>query len=120
MSVSVDMTCILYTYTALAEQHLRYLLQDTIDAQVKWYCIGLFLGLPPSILDAIREDMDTTTERYIGVLKHWLKTGEATMKKLSEALESNVVNEKGLASCLRKKYANRIAPQNGIALIIHL
>ena len=103
---------------ALTEQHLRYLLEDTIDAQAMWYCIGLCLGLPLSTLDAIREDMDSTTERYIGVLKHWLKTSEATMKKLSEALESNVVNEKGLALRLRKKYANKIAPQNGIAQII--
>ena len=95
-------------YAALTEHHLQYLLQDTIDAQVKWYYIGLCLGLPPPRLDAMREQ-----ERYTEVIKQWLKTGEATMRKLIDALESKTVNENRLASHLRKKYAKRITPQNG-------
>ena len=103
---------------ALTEHHLQYLLQDTIDAQVKWYYIGLCLGLPPPKLDAMREDMDTSQERYTEVIKQWLKTGEATMRKLIGALGSNTVNENRLASHLRKKYAKRITPQNGKVLLI--
>ena len=106
-------------YADLTEHHLQYLLQDTIDARAKWYYIGLCLGLPPSTLDAMREDMDTTTDRYTAVIKQWLKTEEATMKKLIEALESKTVKENSLASSLRKKYAKRIAPQNSMLLIIN-
>ena len=61
---------------------------------------GTTLGLPSWTLDAMREDMDTTTGRYIEVIKHWLRTGEGTMKKLIKALESKVVKEKSLASSL--------------------
>ena len=46
-----------------SEHHLKYLLEDTVDAQTKWYYIGLCLGLPPPKLGAMREDMDTSQER---------------------------------------------------------
>ena len=100
----------------MTEHHLQYLLQDTIDARAKWYYIGLCLDLPPPTLDAMREDMDTAQERYTEVIKQWLKTEEATMRKLIEALESKTVNENRLASSLRKKYAKRTVPQNGNVL----
>ena len=116
LNISRDDTCYLLI-TALTEHHLQYLLQDTIDARAKWYYIGLCLDLPPPTLDAMREDMDTAIGRYTEVIKQWLKTKEATMRKLIEALESKTVAENRLASHLQKKYANRVAPQNGIMLI---
>ena len=106
-----------FLYTALTEHHLRYLLEDTFDAQIKWYYIGLCLDLPPPRLDAMREDMNTSHERYTEVIKQWLKTGEATMRKLIDALGSKIVGENRLASHLRKKYTNRIASKTGIISI---
>ena len=107
-----------FLYIALTEHNLKYLLEDTFDARAKWYFIGLSLDLPLSTLDAMREDMDTSQERYTEVIKQWLKTGEATMRKLIDALESKTVKENRLASHLRKKYAKRMAPQNGKVLLI--
>ena len=100
----------------MTEHHLKYLLKDTIDARSKWYYIGLCLNLPSTTLDSIREDMDTAKDSYTEVLKHWLKTGEATMQKLIEALEDKTVQEKRLASVLREKYAKRTVLK-GIHLI---
>ena len=100
----------------MTEHHLKYLLEDTFDAQAKWYFIGLCLNLPPSSLDAMREYLNTPEERYAEVLKQWLKRGEATMKKLIEALESKSVKEGNIVSQLQKKYAKRITAQKGIAL----
>ena len=97
--------------TALTERHLKYLLEDTIDAQTMWYYIGLCLNLPSQTLEAMREDMNTSQQKYTEVLRQWLKTGEATMRKLTDALKSKTVKENRLASHLRKKYASRIAPQ---------
>ena len=66
--------------------------------------------LPSSTLDAMRGDIN---ENYTEVLKQWLKTGEASMKKLSEALESHTVEEKARASRLRQKYASKAVVQHG-------
>ena len=106
-----------FLYTALTEHHLKYLLEDTFDAQVKWYYIGLCLDLPPPKLDAMREDMNSSQERYTEVIKQWLKTGEATMRKLIDALESKTVSENRIVLHLRKKYAKRITSKTGIISI---
>ena len=107
----------IFLNTVLTEHHLPYLLQETVDARAKWYYIGLSLDLPSSTLDVLREDMDTAIGRYTEVIMQWLKLGEATMKKLIEALESNTVKERHLASSLRVKYAKRMALQEGIVVI---
>ena len=106
-----------FLYTALTEHHLRYLLEDTFDARAKWYYIGLCLDLPLSTLEAMREDMNTAQERYTEVIKQWLKTGKATMRKLIDALKSKTVSENRLVSHLQKKYAKRIASKTGIISI---
>ena len=93
---------------------MKYLLEDTFDARAKWYFIGLYLNLPSSTLDTMKKDMNTSEESYTEVLKQWLQRGEATAKKLVDALESKTVNESSLVARLRQKYAKRIAAQKGI------
>ena len=105
---------VLLFHSALTEHHLKYLLEDTFDVRNKWYFVGLCLNLPPSSLDAIMKDWNTTEERYTEVLKQWLRKGGATMKKLIDALASRTVEENTLVSRLRKKYANKVASQAGI------
>ena len=101
-------------FIALTQHHLKYLLEDTIDAQNKWKFIGLYLGLSPPTLAAIGKTFDTSDEQYTEVLHKWLQCGVTpTMRKLIEALESNTVKENGLATRLRSKYATRTASQQG-------
>ena len=98
----------------LTQHHLKYLLEDTIDAQTKWKFIGLYLGLPPPTLTAIGRDFDSSDEQYTEVLYKWLQSGVTpTMRKLIEALESNTVKENNLATRLRSKYVARRSSQQG-------
>ena len=94
----------------MTEHHLKYLLEDTFDVRAKWYFIGLCLNLPSSTLDAMKGDIN---ENYTEILKQWLKTGEASMKKFIEALESHTVEERARASRLRQKYASKAVVQHG-------
>ena len=100
----------------LTEHHLKYLLEDTIDAETKWYFIGLYLGLTPATLDAIGQNFKMCNEQYKEVLYKWLQSRVTpTMRKLIEALESNTVKKESLATRLRTKYAKKITPlQKGI------
>ena len=105
---------LLLFFIALTQHHLKYLLEDTIDAQTKWKFIGLYLGLPHPILAAIGKNFQSSDEQYIEVLHKWLQSGVTrTMRKLIEALESNMVKENGLATRLRSKYVARTASQQG-------
>ena len=102
------------SHTALTERHLIYLLEDTIDAQTKWYYIGLHLDIPPPTLEAIGNDCKTSHEQFIKVLQKWLQGGDTpTMRKMIEALESKLVQEKNLAMQLRSKYENKMTSEQG-------
>ena len=101
---------------ALTEHHLVYILNEVHSACVKWHKIGLCLGIHPATLDVIQEDINHTDDRYEETLRRWIKRG-ATMRKLVEALESNLVQENQLAGELREKYRTSQA-RKGINIII--
>ena len=93
----------------MTEYHLKYLLEDTFDAQTKWRFIGLYLGLTPPMLSAIKANNPSSEEWYTEVLTRWINMGSATLKKLIHALEANTVQENGVARRLRLKYATKNA-----------
>ena len=95
----------------LTQHHLKYLLEDTFDAQTKWRFIGLYLGLPPPTLAALGKRFDSFDEQYAEVLQKWLQSEVTpTMRKLIEALESNTVKENNIATQLRSKYTMKTTP----------
>ena len=113
-SASSVVTSFVSFSAVLTQHHLKYLLEDTIDAQTKWYFIGLYLGLSPPTLTAIGRDFKMCHEQYTEVLHQWLQSGVTpTMRKLIEALESNIVKENNLAAKLRSKYVARRSSQQG-------
>ena len=104
--------------TVLTEHHLKYLLEDTFDAQTKWRFIGLHLGLTNSMLSAIKSNNPSFEEQYTEMLSRWISGGSATVKRLIEALEANTVKMNGIAERLQEKYAKRAAPQEGMTGVI--
>ena len=99
--------------TVLTEHHLKYLLEDTFDAQTKWRFIGLQLGLTNSMLSAIKSNNPSSEEQYTEMLSRWINGGTATVKRLIEALGAKTVQMNGIAERLQEKYAKRAAPQEG-------
>ncbi len=83
---------------------LRDLLQDTDKANTKWYNIGLQLGVLAHVLDGLRiQYQNNSSDCYRETLKEWLNGGEASWRKLSQALSSNTVREHKLAKEIHKK-----------------
>ena len=89
------------------------MLEDTFDAQTKWYFIGLYLGLTPLILSAIKSNNPSFQEQYTEMLLGWINGGPATVKRLIDALEANTVQMNGIANRLKEKYAERATEQEG-------
>ena len=89
---------------------MKYLLEDTFDAQTKWYFIGLQLDLTHSMLSAIKSNNPSTGEQYTEMLLQWINEGTATLKRLIDAIGSNTVQMNGIAEKLKEKYAT---PQEG-------
>ena len=99
--------------TVLTEHHLKYLLEDTFDAQTKWYFIGLHLDLTHSLLSAIKANNLSSEEQYTEMLLRWISGGTATVKKLVDALGANTVQMHGIAERLQEKYAKKATLQEG-------
>ena len=113
-----NIPCIVTVFSALTEHHLRYLLEDTFDAQKKWRFIGLYLGLTHSMLSAIKANNPSFEERYTEMLARWINIGSATVKRLIDALEANTVQMKDIAKRLREKYAEGFMPHEGMTGVL--
>ena len=70
----------------------------------KWNGLGLTLGLPPYIVERIKQQCKTVEDQLQGVLSHWIGTGDASWAALVEALRSPLVNMKGLARQIASNY----------------
>ena len=87
------------------------------DAQVKWFHLGVELGLRPSSLAAIRTKFrDDPAECFSQMLMDWLAGQglEPTWKNLSFALKALPVNHPALAKVIEEKYLKIFHPP-GIA-----
>ena len=78
---------------------------DTFEARLKWYDVGLDLGIPVHELDLIQlEHRGKTMDCHRAMLKCWLNAGEnTTWAALIEVLRNNVVRENSLAQMLEEK-----------------
>ena len=78
------------------------------DTRVKWYEIGLQLGVSVGTLDAIKKDNHTTSDCLIKTITIWLKTCPSlpTWSNIVNALRSCTVGEVRLAEDLETKYCS--------------
>lgn len=77
---------------------LELIVQKLYDARVKWYSIGLQLGLNPHDLDEIRVNKSSDEDCLEAVISKWLKVcAKPTWRDLADALKSATVGYSALA-----------------------
>ena len=69
------------------ESHLSSLMTALVSV-VDWFTLGVYLGVKLHILEEIREDHSTTSQRKLNMLIAWLRSSEelCTKQKLMTAL----------------------------------
>ncbi len=84
-------------------EHLWHIHEAVYDARAEWKFIGRALGIDSTLLDSIhsRVRQDDNKEHLYQVLERWIQSGEATMKRLLEALESKVIGKTHVANAIR-------------------
>ena len=65
------------------ESHLPSLMTALVSdiVHVDWYILGVYLGVKVYILDEIREDHSTTSQRKLNMLIAWLRSSEEPCTK---------------------------------------
>ena len=72
---------------------------------VRWYNLGLQLGVRPETLDRIRARFNDPRDQLREMLKIWLTTSDnPSWKALTDALKSPAMGESQLAGGLETKY----------------
>ena len=73
------------------------------EVRVKWYALGIQLGITPGTLDAYRAQNSDYGDCLREMLRYWLssKSHTATLETLLEALSSEPVGETVLAEKTR-------------------
>ena len=105
-------TIVIYTGTVvkatnsanLSDADLTDVMEMVYKVSIKWYNIGLALGLHSSILEKI-EASPATTEKYLRMmLVTWLRTGSnRTWGVLAEAMGNSIVERPDLKEEILKK-----------------
>ena len=62
-----------------------------------WSVLGLVLGVPPNVIERIKQESSTVQNCQYKILYHWLRMGCASWAKLVKALHSPLVCQEGLA-----------------------
>ena len=89
------------------ELDLLVVMEELADVKVKWYNIGLGLGLDYGTLDAIKEQYQNSHSDCLrDTLKMWLKADLSATQwtKVVKALRTKTVGERKLARDLEQKY----------------
>ena len=92
------------------------------DAQVKWFGLGVELGLHPPFLEAIRTKFSNDPEEcFSKMLMDWLAGQglEATWRNLCSALKAKPVNHPAIAKIIEEKYLKTSHP-SGIVMTLVL
>ena len=80
--------------------------EDLTDLVAEWWMLGIQLNIKTSRLDAIAKDRSPVATCFSKILQTWLRSGERTKGDLLEALRSESVNQKKLASAIEKDNGN--------------
>jgi hypothetical protein len=109
-------TFILHAAFYLSKDNLGELLNQLYPARVKWYNLGLALGLHSDDLDAIRQQYNNAPDDCLReMLKAWLSTKQNPRKEdIIEALQVPSVGYASLAKDLKleRSPSSSIYPQS--------
>ena len=83
------------------DEHILYVREAIHQTREKWLDIGRGLRIRDDDLTCIQQQYNDATECLYQMLKKWMNTGEASIKKLLEVLDSKVVGYSNLANELR-------------------
>ena len=85
--------------------HLGEVVREANPANVKWYDIGLQLGLESFVLDGIKVHCGSIpADCFRDMIKEWLKGDESNWIQLQDALRSSTVREFKLAGVLQRNH----------------
>ena len=92
----------------LGVDDLPVLVEKLNDTRVKWYEIGLQLGVSVGTLNAIKKDYNSTSDCLRETLTIWLKTSPSppTWNNIVDILRRSTVGEVRLAADLVQKYCS--------------
>ena len=92
----------------LGVDDLPVVVEKLNDTRVKWYEIGLQLGVSVGTLNAIKKDYNSTSDCLRETLTTWLKTSPSppTWKNIVNVLRRSTVGELRLAEDLEQKYCS--------------
>ena len=90
----------------LGVDDLPVVVEKLNDTRVKWYEIGLQLGVSVGTLNAIKKDYNSTSDCLRETLMTWLKTSPSppTWNDIVDVLRRSTVGEVRLAEDLEQKY----------------
>ena len=117
-SIAISHTKLLMQYTGVESEldgsHLGEVVREMNPANLKWYDIGLQLGLESYILDGIKVQCGPIpSDCFREMIKEWLKCEESNWIKLQDALRSPTVREFKLAGLLQRKHSSQSDEQAG-------
>ena len=102
----------------LCVNDLCVIMEELNKACVKWYNIGMQLGVEIDRMDAIKEQYKDHSDCLRETLKIWLKTCSPTWSTIVHALQTSVVGEVRLAMELEQKFCS--TQVTGVAVTHHL
>ena len=89
----------------LEEDDLGTVHEELYDVRMKWYDLGLKLGVSVAVLDRIRQEFSSPSDCLLEVLKHWLQSSPLpTWEDVCAALRSRTVGEHPLAQQLEEVF----------------
>ena len=95
----------------MKEEDLSDVQDELWDARIKWYNIGLRLGILAPDLDVIENDGGDTEAWFRNMLRKWLRQGKnCTWEALIKALSSPSVGQTMLAKRMQQKWCQRTKP----------
>lgn len=101
----------------LLPEKLGLVIEELFEVSIKWYTMGLMLGLSYSTLDNIKhvhEEQDCFRE----MLKAWFRRDQScTWQALVSALQASAIGEHGIANKLEKKFLSVGKANSGVKLV---
>ena len=92
------------SFTLNLVDNLCEILEVTADVKEQWEELGRVLGLDCALLSIISQNHPSILQRHYEMMRHWIKNGRASWKKLEDALNCPLLQEHEAAKNITKKY----------------
>ena len=85
--------------------------EASLDARIKWYEIGLELGISPDTLNAIKEESQSNSGTCLrNTLMYWLQNStNRNWRALANAMSSRTVGRQDIADRILQKHAKNLS-----------